>query len=122
VTTEVTSARWRAGEDRLVLTVSADNAGAVAVRLAQVQVAELVLPGTSLGPAGSSTDPSSAPIAPGARQTITLALPGPVLREHNLLPLSEPQVRITALLFFADAAGNRQLTEIDELTSPVLPR
>jgi methane/ammonia monooxygenase subunit B len=53
---------------------------------------------------------------------LTLELPGAVLREHNLLPLAEPQVRVTALLFFTDATGNRQLAEIDELTSPVLPR
>jgi methane/ammonia monooxygenase subunit B len=110
VTVSVTSAEWRSAEDRLVVAVVADNSGRFGVRLAQVQIAELVLP------------VSAASVGRGTRSVLTLELPGAVLREHNLLPLAEPQVRVTALLFFTDATGNRQLAEIDELTSPVLPR
>jgi hypothetical protein len=76
-----------------------------------MQVAELTL-----------RDLGLAPVAAGSTSSMTVRVPGPVLREHNLLPLKEPQVRLTALLFFTDDAGGRQLTEIDELTSPVLPR
>lgn len=113
VTTRVGSATWRAGADRLEIEVSVDNRGAAPVRLDRLQIAELTVPAT-----GGAAEA----IVPGDQRTLTLRLPGTLLREHNLLPLAEPQVRITALLFFADPAGNRQLTEIDELTSPVLPR
>jgi methane/ammonia monooxygenase subunit B len=107
----VTSAEWRANADELVLMMSVRNTGGMPVRLSQIQIAELTL-----------RDLGTDAVAPGATSPFALRIPGPVLREHNLLPLQEPQVRLTALLFFTDDAGGRQLTEIDELTSPVLPR
>jgi methane/ammonia monooxygenase subunit B len=111
VESTVTSAEWRANADELVLMMSVRNTGAMPVRLSQIQVAELAVRDLGLPVVG-----------PGATAPLTVRLAGPVLREHNLLPLREPQVRLTALLFFTDDAGGRQLSEIDELTSPVLPR
>jgi hypothetical protein len=111
VVTTVTSAEGRSNADELVLMMSVRNTGGMSVRLSQTQVAELTL-----------RDIAAAPVPPGSTGSVTLRVPGPLLREHNLLPLREPQVRLTALLFFTDDAGGRQLTEIDELTSPVLPR
>jgi len=111
VTSKVESADWRSGSDRLELRLSVHNKGFAAVRLTQLQIAELTVPAHG-----------AVEVAPGGNATFTIALPGPLLREHNLLPLREPQIRVTALLFYADTAGTRQVDEIDELTSPVLPR
>ena len=58
-----------------------------------------------------------------AVEPVRPALP-PVLRvlaEHNLLPLDEPQTRLTGLPFFSSAGGAEQVSEVDEVTAPVLP-
>lgn len=104
VETHVTRAEWRPATDVLWLSLNVHNSGPP-VRLTQLQIAEL-------------TVPVDVPVGPGP---VELVVPGTLLREYNLLPLDEPQVRVTALLFYTDVTGARTLSEIDELAAPILP-
>ena len=77
-----------AGVVRMELSVR--NRSAEPVSLSRLQVAEQEL--TDLLP-----DPA---VPSGGEETITVEVDLAVLAEHNLLPLDEPQARLTGLLFF----------------------
>ena len=98
-----------AGVVRMELSVR--NRSAEPVSLSRLQVAEQEL--TDLLP-----DPA---VPSGGEETITVEVDLAVLAEHNLLPLDEPQARLTGLLFFRAVDGAEQVSEVDEVTAPVLP-
>ena len=98
-----------AGVVRMELSVR--NRSAEPVSLSRLQVAEQEL--TELLP-----DPA---VPSGGEETITVEVDLAVLAEHNLLPLDEPQARLTGLLFFSAVDGAEQVSEVDEVTAPVLP-
>lgn len=124
VSASVKNIDYHPSKNTLELTVDVHNTSEHAVRLSQLQVAE-----QSLGPAGSNSPGSTPaltlsddiPIPAGERKTLQVVIDTDILKEHNLLPLQEPQVRLTGLLFFTDSEGNRQVSEVDEVTSPILP-
>lgn len=114
VEANVAEAAWRSEAGRLEVTLDVTNTGARDLTLTRMQMAEFeVQDHMTVTPAGA--------IRPGERATLTLSLDGAFLEEHNLLPLSDPQLRFTALLFFTDSAGTEQVAEVDEVTAPVLP-
>ena len=53
---------------------------------------------------------------------MTVSLDARALRNQNLLPLNDAQIRLTGLMFFRDAKGQTSATEINELTSGILPQ
>ncbi|MDQ3663847.1 MAG: hypothetical protein M3353_04210 [Actinomycetota bacterium] len=91
--------------------LSVRNRSAEPVSLSMLQVAEQEL--TDLLP-----DPA---VPSGRTETITVEVDLAVLAKHNLLPLGEPQARLTGRLFFSSADGAEQVSEVDEVTAPVLP-
>ncbi|MPZ62410.1 MAG: monooxygenase [Propionibacteriales bacterium] len=114
VESEIDRAVWDDAADELRFTVTTENETGSAVHLATMQVGEIEF-GRAMRVRGDSV------ARPVEQTTFTVAVAGRFLREHNLLPLAEPQVRITGLLFFEDRQGREQVTEVDEVTSPVLP-
>jgi hypothetical protein len=98
-----------AGVVRMELSVR--NRSQEPVSLSRLQVAEQEL--TDLQP-----DPA---VPSGGEETLTVEVDLAVLAEHNLIPLDEPQARLTGLLFFTSANGAEQVSEVDEVTAPVLP-
>ncbi len=98
-----------AGVVRMELSVR--NRSAEPVSLSRLQVAEQEL--TDLLP-----DPA---VSSGRTETVTVEVDLAVLAEHNLIPLDEPQARLTGLLFFTSTDGAEQVSEVDEVAAPVLP-
>jgi len=117
VSTSVAQAAWRSEEGVLELMVKVHNTSPQPVSLTRMQVAE-----ESLAVGGPVTVSPAVSTAPGTTETLTVRIDGETLKKHNLLPLKDPQVRITGLLFFADPTGKQQVTEVNELTSPILPQ
>lgn len=120
----ITNVSYLSDKQVLEVTVDVANKSKHAARLSAMQVAEqtLVPVGTRTpGTVPVITLSDDDPINPGEKKTVTMSIATEVLTEHNLLPLKEPQVRLTGLLFFTDSEGNRQVSEVDEVTSPILP-
>ncbi|MGH3737092.1 MAG: methane monooxygenase/ammonia monooxygenase subunit B [Micromonosporaceae bacterium] len=123
VSSEVRKAQYRKDAGTLTLTVRVENTSDAPVTLSSMQIAEetLVHAGTTTDGAHPALRIDDATVAPGAERELTVVIDTEPLQRANLLPLREPQVRITGLLFFTDPAGNRQISEVDEVTSPILP-
>lgn len=122
----VTNVAYRVADDSLTMTVRVENTSKHAVRLSQLQVAEeALLPvGATDVPQGATkalTLSDDSPIKPGETRELTVRIDTAKLKERNLLPLAEPQVKLTGLMFFTDSEGNRQVSEVDEVTAPILP-
>ncbi len=114
VSSTVTRADLDRAADELRFSVDVRNQTSRPVRLDRMQVAELDLAGAmTVGP--TSTVPA------GARHSLTVTVDAGWLADHELLPLDEPQVRLTGLVFFTDGRGHQQVSEVDEVTAPVLP-
>ncbi len=69
----------------------------------------------------ATVTPSGA-IPPKQTREMTISLDARALRSQNLLPLNDAQIRLTGLMFFRDAKGQTSATEINELTSGILPQ
>ena len=69
----------------------------------------------------ATVTPSGA-IPPKQTREMTVSLDARALRNQNLLPLNDAQIRLTGLMFFRDAKGQTSATEINELTSGILPQ
>ncbi|MGH3646849.1 MAG: methane monooxygenase/ammonia monooxygenase subunit B [Micromonosporaceae bacterium] len=123
VSSEVIRAQYRQAAETLTLTVRVDNTSGAPVTLSSLQIAEetLIREGTQAGGAHPALRIDDATLAAGEERELTVVIDAKPLVRANLLPLQEPQVRITGLLFFTDPAGNRQISEVDEVTSPILP-
>lgn len=123
VESEVTRAAYAEQAETLTLTVRVQNTSDAPVTLSGIQVAEeaLVPEGTKTPGAEPALRIDEATVAAGAERELTVVIDAKPLIRANLLPLQEPQVRITGLLFFTDPAGNQQVSEVDEVTSPILP-
>ncbi len=132
VDSEVTRAQYRAAAESLVLTVKVRNTSDAPVTLSAMQVAEETLvprgqhahgavPALRITDAAPGGSGSGGSVAAGEERTFTVTIDAKPLLARNLLPLQEPQVRITGLFFFSDSAGHQQVSEVDEVTSPILP-
>jgi methane/ammonia monooxygenase subunit B len=141
VDSEVTRAQYREATRSLVLTVKVGNTSDTPVTLTAMQVAEETLVprgqhprgavpalritgptgGSASGDSGYADSGSAGTVAAGEERTLTVTIDAKPLLARNLLPLQEPQVRITGLFFFSDSAGHRQVSEVDEVSSPILP-
>ena len=62
------------------------------------------------------------PIPPRQTRELAINLDARALRDQNLLPLNDAQIRLTGLMFFRDSGGQASATEINELTSGILPQ
>lgn len=62
------------------------------------------------------------PIPPKQTRELAVDLDAQALRDQNLLPLNDAQIRLTGLMFFRDATGQKSATEVNELTSGILPQ
>lgn len=62
------------------------------------------------------------PIPPKQTRELAIDLDARALRDQNLLPLNDAQIRLTGLMFFRDASGQTSATEVNELTSGILPQ
>ena len=114
VSSTVTGAAYDRGDDEVRFSVDVHNRSPQPVRLDRMQVAELDL-------AGAMTVRPASPVPAGAVRALTVTVDAGWLADHNLLPLDEPQVRLTGLVFFTDGRGHEQVNEVDEVTAPVLP-
>ncbi|MGH3713859.1 MAG: methane monooxygenase/ammonia monooxygenase subunit B [Micromonosporaceae bacterium] len=123
VESEVTRAEYVAEAKTLTLTVRVHNTSGAPVTLSSLQVAEeyLIPEGTKAAGGVPALRIDAGTVAAGEEKQVTVVVDAERLIERNLLPLQEPQVRITGLLFFTDSAGHRQVSEVDEVTSPILP-
>jgi methane/ammonia monooxygenase subunit B len=57
-------------------------------------------------------------IEPGQTQTVTISLPGDVLRKQELLPLGQAQYVVAGVLELTDAEGNRNFDTINTSLNP----
>lgn len=123
--TKVQSAVFQEKSGELIMKVNVKNNAPTPVTLDHLQFADYDVfnkDGAST-PGGTNllTVTPPAAIAPGESQDLTLVLDARELASRNLLPLNEAQVRITGLMFFRDATGQKTAAEINEMTSGILP-
>lgn len=123
VESQITEASYNSGTDKLEFTLKVTNTTDSPVQLSQIQIAEVtfVPVGTKTNGTIEALEVTGGEIAPGEEKVLTVKINGATMKEFNLLPLREPQVRLTGLMFFTDAEGHRQVSEIDEVTSPIFP-
>lgn len=120
---DVRSASYSPNAKRLTLVLDAKNSGTIPVRLSQMNFGEVTLANRATKPDAKYTFTTSPaePIGPGESRTVTVTVQGKFIEDMHLIPLDEAQIRITGLLFFEDATGQRTEVEINELTSPIRP-
>ncbi|CAM3814883.1 methane monooxygenase/ammonia monooxygenase subunit B [Smaragdicoccus niigatensis] len=123
VESKITKAEYNKSTDTLDFTLHVKNTTSSPVKLSQLQIAEVTFVPVGKPENGSveGLTITGNEVAPGQEVDLKVSIDGAKMREHNLLPLKEPQVRLTGLMFFTDAAGHRQVSEIDEVTSPIFP-
>lgn len=122
--TRVQSAVFQEKTGTLVLKVSVDNKSNSPVRLDRLQFADYVVTvkdGAKPDTDGVATVSPAGPIPPGGSSDLTVELDARSLLSRNLLPTNDAQIRVTGLMFFQDATGQTSTSEINELTSGVLP-
>lgn len=71
---------------------------------------------------GVATVSPPTPVAPGSSSDLTVRLSAQSLLRQQLLPLNDPVIRVTGLLFFLNTAGEQSIAEINELTSGIMPQ
>ncbi|WP_286274409.1 methane monooxygenase/ammonia monooxygenase subunit B [Mycobacterium antarcticum] len=127
VQTKVENAVFDADAGTLALTVQVTNANDTPVYFDHLQFADLELankegapPGLPANTLATVTPPG--PIQAGETREMTITVDAGELKAQNLLPLNDAQVRITGLMFFKDASGTKAASEINELSSGILPK
>ncbi|QNJ96524.1 monooxygenase (plasmid) [Mycolicibacterium fluoranthenivorans] len=127
--THVESAVFQTGTGRLLLTLTATNNSPQPVVLQKVQFGNYeainrdVAAGRAapdLGELVNVTPPGQ--IQPGETRKLTVDLDGTAMAKHGLLPLNEAQIRVTGVVFFTDPAGQSAISEVNELTTGILPQ
>lgn len=127
LSTTVQQAVFQEKTGTLQMTAKVTNNTDSPVTLNHLQFADYIVDNADGAPAGVPKDrlatvtPAS-PIAPKETREITVSLDANALRRQNLLPLNDAQIRLTGLMFFKDAKGQTSATEINELTSGILPQ
>jgi methane/ammonia monooxygenase subunit B len=123
--TKVQSAVFDQKAGSLVLTLNVKNRSNTPVVLDHLQFADYVIDVKEGGDAtqsGVATVSPPTPVAPGSSSEMKVTLDARSLVKRSLLPLNEPQVRVTGLMFFRDSAGQTSVSEVNELTSGVIPQ
>nr|QPA35668.1 hydrocarbon monooxygenase B subunit [Mycolicibacterium mageritense] len=125
----VDSAVFQTGTGRLEFTLTVTNNSPQPVLLQKLQFGTYqainrdVAAGSTAPDTGelvTVTPPGQ--IRPGETRTLTVDLDGAALAKHGLLPLNEAQIRVTGLVFFTDATGQTAISEVNELTTGILPK
>ena len=127
VQTKVESAVFNANAGTLAMTVQVTNASDSPVYFDHLQFADLELANKEGAPPGVpantlATVTPAGPIQAGETRQMTITVDAGELKAQNLLPLNDAQVRITGLMFFKDASGAKTSSEINELSSGILPK
>ncbi len=127
VQTKVESAVFDANAGTLAMKVQVTNSGDTPVYFDHLQFADLELPNKEGAPAGTpasslATVTPPGPIQAGETRQMTITVDSEELKAGNLLPLNDAQVRITGLMFFKDSSGAKAASEINELSSGILPK
>jgi methane/ammonia monooxygenase subunit B len=109
------------------MAVQVTNNGDTPVYFDHLQFADLELPNKDGAPAGTpaeslATVTPPGPIQAGETRQMTITVDAEELKAGNLLPLNDAQVRITGLMFFKDSSGAKAASEINELSSGILPK
>lgn len=105
----------------LTLQVTATNSGDTPTHLSQIQFGETTLTDSQGDSDEKFTTSPQGVVAPGATETFAVTVAGKFLKDKNLIPIDEAQIRITGLLFFEDPSGQRSEVEVNELTSAIRP-
>jgi methane/ammonia monooxygenase subunit B len=126
---DVDSAVFQTGTGRLVFTLTVTNDSKQPVILQKLQFSTYQALNREVAGGNPAPDPGelvtvSPPgqIQPGETRKLTVDLDGAALAKHGLLPLNEAKVGITGLVFFTDAAGQSAISEVNELTTGILPK
>lgn len=125
--TTVEQAVFQEKAGTLQMTVKVRNDTASPVYFDHLQFADFIVTNADGAPASVPPDrlatiSPAGPIPPKETRELKVTLDARALRQQNLLPLNDAQIRLTGLMFFRDASGQTSATEINELTSGILPQ
>jgi methane/ammonia monooxygenase subunit B len=125
----VDSAVFQTGTGRLEFKLTVTNNSPEPVLLQKLQFSTYQAINRDVAAGSAAPDPGElvavtppGQIQPGETRTLTTDLDGAALAEDGLLPLNEAQVRLTGLVFFTDASGQSAISEVNELTTGILPK